>query len=180
MDCYSFDSDGIAGVKTEQGYNYITSNGEFLCPDMFFTDLYGFNNGIAIVGVEDGYNLLNKSGELLYDTSFKYIRYYNTYEFYTVGYKDGGCNLLNNFGKTLSPVRFKTMYGFGFVQRVELFDGREFNFDTRTCLFYDTNDTYNDNPVDINKPSQEEQKIELTESMLRNIITEVIKDVYRI
>ena len=180
LDCYSFDSDGIAGVKTEQGYNYITSNGEFLCPDMFFTDLYGFNNGIAIVGVEDGYNLLNKSGELLYDTSFKYIRYYKTYEFYTVGYKDGGCNLLNNFGKTLSPVRFKTMYGFGFVQRVELFDGREFNFDTRTCLFYDTNDTYNDNPVDINKPSQEEQKIELTESMLRNIITEVIKDVYRI
>ena len=87
---------------------------------------------------------------------------------------------MNNFGKTLSPVRFKTMHDFGFVQRVELFDGREFNFDTRTCLFYDPNDTYNNNPVDINKPSQEEQKIELTESMLRNIITEVIKDVYRI
>lgn len=180
LDCYAFDSDGIAGVKTEQGYNYITSNGEFLCPDKFFTDLYGFNNGIAIVGVEDGYNLLNKSGELLYDTPFKNIRYHKSYEFYTVEYKDEGYNVLNNFGKTLSPVRFKIMYSLGFVQTVRLFDDRAFNFDVRTGLFYNTNDLYSRNPVDINNPSQEEQKIELTESMLRNIITEVIKDVYRI
>lgn len=180
LDCYRFGDDGIAGVKTKKGYNYITSNGEFLSPDKFFTDLYGFNDGIAIVGVEDGYNLLNKSGKLLYNTPFKDIRYYKSYEFYIVEYKDGGHNVLNNFGETLSPVRFQNMFSLGFVQTVRLFDGREFNFDTRTGLFYNTNDYYSKNPVDINKQSHEEPKIELTESMLRNIITEIIKDVYRI
>lgn len=179
--CYNFNCDGIAGVKTEQGYNYITSNGEFLCPDIFFTEIYQFINDIAIVEIKDGYNLLNKSGKLLYDTPFKNLRHFSREEVYNVEYKDGGFNVLNSSGETLSPVRFKNMTLDSWYKRlVELFDGREFKFDVSTGLFYEINDVYYRNPVDINKPSQEEQKIELTESMLRNIITEVIKDVYRI
>ena len=178
--CDDFNRDGIAIVKTEQGYNYITSNGEFLCPDMFFTYVYHFHDDIAIVSYENGYNLLNKSGKLLYDSLFENIKYISREEVYNVEYKDGGFNVLNWNGEALSPVRLKRIEPYGFISRVELFDGRELRFNIETGLFYDAKGVNYRNPVDINNPSQEEQKIELTESMLRNIITEVIKDVYRI
>lgn len=178
--CDDFNRDGIAIVKTEQGYNYITSNGEFLCPDMFFTYVYRFHDDIAIVSYENGYNLLNKSGKLLYDTLFETIKYISREEVYNVEYKNGGFNILNCYGEALSPVRLKRIEPYGFIRRVELFDGRELRFNIETGLFYDANGVNYKNPVDVNKPSQEEPKVELTESMLRNIITEVIKDVYRI
>lgn len=185
IDVNSFTEYGLAAIKTVQGINFLTSNGELLCPNIFFSDATSFNeNGIAIVKLKDdkGYNFLKPDGTLLCDNNFKNITKFNSRNVSIVEFmNNGGYNVMNSKGVMISPVPLKDITSFDYmgVSRVVLFDGREFKLDT-DGLFYNINDTYCDNPIDIDNPQSHEPKIELTETTLRNIITEVIKDVYRI
>lgn len=182
IDANTFTEYGLAAIKTVQGINFLTSNGELLCPNIFFSDATSFNeNGIAIVKLKDdkGYNILKPDGTLLYDNNFKNITKVNRRNVSIVEFmNNSGYNVINSKGVMISPVPFKDITSFDYtgVSRVVLFDGREFKLDTDGS-FYDINDTYCDYPIDIDNPQSKEPKIELSETILRNIITEVIKDI---
>ena len=118
--------DGLAYVRLNSKYNFLTTDGKLLS-DTWFDECGFFEEGFAYVELNDKYNFLTTDGKILSDIWFDYCDdFEDGFAFVKLNHKD---NFLTTDGKLLSDTWFDVCYGFenGFA-RVKL-NGKWYKLD---------------------------------------------------